>query len=115
MKNANRYDEICHLLNIPNNDDSALLDNPKKVAFNTDEEKQLYFELINLSEKDKEYFPEDFRVAAVKNIVITAENPLVINESDPPIAYHFDTMTFKEGGQILCHTSALITVETLIK
>ncbi|MGS2725980.1 hypothetical protein ACU8DI_05185 [Psychroserpens sp. BH13MA-6] len=115
MKDMNRYDELLKLLEVDGSNEFTANLEAEKTTINSEDAKRRYFELTDISKEEQAHFPDSFEVIASKNILITPENPFIIEDKNTPVAYHFDTMTFQDGGQIICYASALITVETLIK
>ncbi len=71
-----------------------------------------YREILN-----KTYFPMELPVFLAETIVVEPGNPLIIKSDDPdhPIGVGFDTVIVKPGGQIICESSANVTITHLIQ
>ncbi|MCD1257845.1 hypothetical protein B5M42_003185 [Paenibacillus athensensis] len=74
-------------------------------------EVQSYADAVN-----QRYFPMRANVYAVENIVVTKDNPLIIEpDGHDPVPVVCDTLTLEPGGQIICNAPVIMTVNTFIK
>lgn len=51
---------------------------------------------------------------APPDVIVTPQNPLIINGSGP-VSVAFNTVTIEPGGQIKIYTAASVSINTLIK
>lgn len=62
------------------------------------------------------YFPLNATAYAGEDIVVTADNPLIIEpDGHDPVIVTFNSVTLEQGGQIICEAPVIMTVNTFIK
>ncbi|MBW7474095.1 hypothetical protein K0T92_05020 [Paenibacillus oenotherae] len=62
------------------------------------------------------YFPMSATAYAGEDIVVTANNPLIIEpHGHDPVIVTFNTVTLEQGGQIICDAPVIMTVNTFTK
>ncbi len=64
----------------------------------------------------KRFFPLNSTAAAVSNVTVTKDNPLIINPGPhDPVIVNIGTLTLEEGGQIQCNCAVVLKVQNFIK
>jgi hypothetical protein len=78
--------------------------------------------VMGLSKKVKSYepminatmFPQQMAVFAGESLVVSAENPLII-QGPGPVTLNYASITVETGGQIIIQTSANITTQVFVQ
>ncbi len=75
------------------------------------EEVSSYTDLVK-----RRYFPMKAVVYAAEDIVVTKDNPLVIEpQGHDPVIVAANSITLEPEGQIICHAPVIITANQFIK
>jgi hypothetical protein len=86
---------------------------PVKVAFDNVAQRDSFLSFANYSNDN---FPMEVITFSANDVVVTAQNPLVIGPSGTnPVIVNIGTLTIETGGQIECLTSVIMNVTTFIK
>jgi len=86
---------------------------PVKVAFSNTAQRDSFLSFANYSNDN---FPMEVTTFSANDVVVTAQNPLIINPSGTdPVVVNIGTLTMELGGQVECLTSVIMNVTTFIK
>lgn len=86
---------------------------PVKVAFSNTAQRDSFLSFANYSNDN---FPMEVTTFSANDVLVTAQNPLVISPSGPnPVVVNIGTLTMEPGGQIECLTSVIMNVTAFIK
>lgn len=89
---------------------------PVKVRFKSDAGKTAFMALAGCTHLPASAIPEEVVAFNAQSVVVTPGNPLVIeSKDDNPAIVNIDTLTLESGGQIICNSSAIVTITTFIK
>jgi hypothetical protein len=74
-------------------------------------EVQSYTDMLN-----ERYFPMTMNAFTAEDIVVTADNPLIISpQGHDPVSVTCNTLTLEPGGQIICEAPVILTCNTFTK